>query len=1094
MPEDRIGISYHINLGKLTTSIRGAKTHLSNFNKWVETSSSRVSQKTAISGAEAELKKLGITSRMTATDIKRLGLSNIDLQRVFELTKKRMKELTKEVAGGGRSAQGAAREYSRLQKRLPELQHEVNKHISAFGDYRRAMDRWGQGFKYMIASQAAWIASGMLLFGTLTRIVQGLKDVATTHQELKNLEAITRANRKEMDMMEQSIRRASVGTKFFAADMTKVATIMAQAGFNAREIAQAISAVAVLASATGRDLTDVADLMTTVIRAFDISTSESLRVVNALAAGISQSKLQIEDLRTAFNYMGVAANLFNVSLEDTIAWLGVLRDRGLKASTIGTSFRGVLATLVNETDKFSNVLKNLPEPLGFADVTIRRGRSLETAIKRLSDAGFNISDAFEGLQRRTAMTFGLMVQNIDAFSELSDKVTETNRAVEMNEIAMKGMQSQLAQTKSIFDEFMLAATRSGGSLEIYIRAFKIVVQVMASGILTLSTMLSLLMKGVAAIGLLGEAKITLPSGPMAETPFAGEQAGGIDLGVFKEGYKAYQKDVEQTIEKFMQTINRIVGKEGLFGEVMTRDEENINNLKKRFNELAQEKDRLLALFRAGDIKKGTKEYENLEGKLSLVNAQLIEIKANLNLMEDSIAGPIKGLQELMAEIAIKPGASSEEILGVFRKGTKDIELMQQAINNMKVEFEDLVRKYSEREFFKGSAEYERMLALAKQLTEAQKKLDAAKKRAAKEVTDELKKQVKAYEDQFKQEVKHYTRSIKERARYEKEFEKIDNNFAKFKRKLFKDLAKEEIDEYEKARAVADEDYKEKMRLYNKLLTETKKHKAKLQKEIIGDPFLIGDLEQAKALIKDVEGLLKFINLLHEEQLENIGDAEDIAKGFRHGFRDATKEIKDQYQLWKDATKETMLEMRDTLSDVFFDSMNDELKSASDYWQAFTNTIKRHIADIAASWITSGIFGGTEGGGLLGKGFGFIKGLFSHSGGLQRAQQTGGHQIRKMHVGGLNSNEFLRILKGGEYEIKPSSVRSIGVDKLDYMNRTGQMPSGGNVTYIDNRKSYISAIDMQSFDQALRSKGSKAIHDVALNSFSRARFQEDRRVR
>ena len=122
---------------------------------------------TVVSTTSQELRSMGVTSNMTAREVKGLGLRNIDLTRVLDLTKQRMTELKKQVAGGGKSATKAANEYRSLQRRMPELEHEVNKGIRRFGDYRRAMDRWGSGFKYMMASQAAWIASGAVLFGTI---------------------------------------------------------------------------------------------------------------------------------------------------------------------------------------------------------------------------------------------------------------------------------------------------------------------------------------------------------------------------------------------------------------------------------------------------------------------------------------------------------------------------------------------------------------------------------------------------------------------------------------------------------------------------------------------------------------------------------------------------------------------------------------------------------------------------------------------------------------------------------------------------------------------------------------------------------------
>ena len=175
-------------------------------------------------------------------------------------------------------------------------------------------------------------------------------------------------------------------------------------------------------------------------------------------------------------------------------------------------------------------------------------------------------------------------------------------------------------------------------------------------------------------------------------------------------------------------------------------------------------------------------------------------------------------------------------------------------------------------------------------------------------------------------------------------------------------------------------------------------------------------------------------------------------------------------------------MRDTFSDIFFDGMKGELKSLGDYWTAFSTAVKRQIADMAASWVMSGLFGKSKdggGGGLLGKGIGLLGNLFTsfHDGGLV-----------KMHSGGQASSG-VAVLKEKEFVIQDSSTRSLGTTGLNYANKTGKWPqSGGNVTNIHHSYTIV-AMDSESMDQALRRGGAKAIQDISVGSYA---FEKERR--
>ena len=96
-----------------------------------------------------------------------------------------------------------------------------------------------------------------------------------------------------------------------------------------------------------------------------------------------------------------------------------------------------------------------------------------------------------------------------------------------------------------------------------------------------------------------------------------------------------------------------------------------------------------------------------------------------------------------------------------------------------------------------------------------------------------------------------------------------------------------------------------------------------------------------------------------------------------------------------------------------------------------------IAMAAAAYAIFGPAGGAGGG--------FVAALF-HNGGLVRSYHNGG-PVQSLHSGGfpaapLKQNEVYAKLLADEYVIPPGPVRSIGVDNLEYMRKTGQMPNGG----------------------------------------------------
>uniref|UniRef100_A0A6M3IVC3 Putative tail protein n=1 Tax=viral metagenome TaxID=1070528 RepID=A0A6M3IVC3_9ZZZZ len=1054
-----------------------------------------------------QLRGMGITSGTTATSLRKMNLSALENSRALTLVNARMNELKSGMLVGGKATKSASDEFTRLQRLMPHLEHESNKGIKAFGDYRRAMDRWSGGFKYMMLSQLAWIASGAVLFGTLAAIGTAFKDIVEYHQGMKGLEAITRANADEMQLMSDAINNAAVATKFFAGDMTKAATIMAQAGFSAKEISSSIGGIALLASAANRSLEDTADLMTTVIRAYELSASESVRIANILAAGIVNSKLQIEDLRTAFNYMGVAAHQFNLSLEDTVAWLGILRDRGLKASTIGTSFRMVLASLVRDTKKFRDVLKGLKDPLGFADVTIRNGRKLEVAMERLAKAGFNVTDAFVALPQRTAMTFSLMVQNTETFRKMRDAVTNTTTAIKMNVVQMTGLEYSLRQIKSLWFEITRSLARDGGAFTGMVSGLKTVIQQIGSIAVFIDGMFKALLNSIVATAALVSYKFkSLPTNitELIVSLYASAEKAGLNpttkrfkidekgkpISTPKSGYAEYAKGVLKQLEidnqkiadETYKTLNRI-----LAPTLLTPEEEKAEKNKSKLQELRAEQEKLVAQW--DKIKDhGSAAGLELFGKLSLVNAQIREMEQELGTLEGAISGPVESLKDIMLGMAVKPGMKPDDLLNVFRKGEDSIKLTSKAVNQLRDDFNEAFKAAAAGNLSKDTEEYKRMLSAAEALIAGEKKLSELRSK-------ELTKRQKADEKEYKDRYKLFYKQLKEMDRLEKSKEQIEKKFLAFKGGIDKEIADQEINEYQRKIGLWQAEVNERKRKYNILLKEAEAYYDAVQSAAIGNPYLVGEEDDAARMVTTIKGMIAKLEQLGILERKKIIAPEDFARGMEDGFREARDELANENETWKALTKNTATAMSDTFSDMFFDGMTGKLTTLGDYWRAFSQAVQREIANMAARWLSSGLLGTDQKASWLKLAFTAASAYAGSSGagageGEGMAYMThGGGFIKKMHGGGYNlkNNEQLRVLKEGEYVIKDASTKSIGVGQLDFMNQTGKVP-GGNV--VKNFNTYtIIAMDSESMDQALRRGGARAISEISMNNFARERERQ-----
>lgn len=462
MNPDAIGIEYKINLKKLRASVVEAQKILRGLNTSIVASSKKLGQMKvgvasasikSISNASAELRTMGITSNMTAQQIKKLNLTALDMNRAFDLTKTRMNDLKKSMAGSGRASSKAAKEYKQLESRLPRLEHEANKGAKAFGDARRAMERWGGGFKYMMLSQAAWIASGAVLFGTLTAISGAIKDFIDFHQDLRDTAAIVQATTAGYEKMEKAAVKAFLNSTMSLKETTNALKILGQTGLDAAASAVVLETVYKIVTATGADTTTTVKFLTTAMAVWRIEAEGAAAVGNVLGAALNFSKMEAEDLGTAFNYTASLSKSLGLSYTDLAAIMAVMSNAGIKMSTAATGLRGIFAQLIASTPKFEKQI--LAAGLSMDAVSLKTNNFFDV-LKTLETAGFDVFKIFMGTRRRTGSAFTVLLEQGSVLMDLMRRaLTDTNAVTVMFEKSMEGMKNQMILTGHAIKMYMI---------------------------------------------------------------------------------------------------------------------------------------------------------------------------------------------------------------------------------------------------------------------------------------------------------------------------------------------------------------------------------------------------------------------------------------------------------------------------------------------------------------------------------------------------------------------------------------------------------------------------------------------------------------
>ena len=209
------------------------------------------------------------------------------------------------------------------------------------------------------------VTAGVVGLGTAA-----VKTAADFDSAMSKVAAVSGATGKDLDALRDKAREMGSKTKFSASEAAEAMNYMAMAGWKTEDMLSGIEGVMNLAAAS-----------------FGLSAKDSGHFADILAAASSNANTNVSMMGETFKYCAPIAGALGFSAEDTAEAIGLMANAGIKGSQAGTALRTIMNNL-------SGDVKICGSSIG--EVTVATTNA-DGSMRDLSDILADCRTAFSGL-------------------------------------------------------------------------------------------------------------------------------------------------------------------------------------------------------------------------------------------------------------------------------------------------------------------------------------------------------------------------------------------------------------------------------------------------------------------------------------------------------------------------------------------------------------------------------------------------------------------------------------------------------------------------------------------------------------------------
>ncbi|QDK04748.1 putative tail protein [Listeria phage LP-031] len=321
---------------------------------------------------------------------------------------------------------------------------EVNRRVNNFGGRGKTkMQSFGQNVnslsKSLLGVPIAAASAGVAVYGVGKFISSSVKSYAKFNQVITDANVISNGNKKTFEQLSEVTLDMSKKTGHSAESIGESFTDLAKRGYTVADSIKILPALLNAADASQEDLSITTDTVSAALKTWHMEASEAGGVADKLAMASDATAAGMKDMSYVFKYAGAPAQQLGISISEVAAAAGLLRDRGISASTAGTGLRKMFISLVNPTKNGAEAMKSI----GFSATDASgKFKSIGTIINDLNKemAGMSNVERSKMVTQMfgvTAMPSVLQLLNAggDAFEDMTKKIE--NSAGKSDSVAKK---------------------------------------------------------------------------------------------------------------------------------------------------------------------------------------------------------------------------------------------------------------------------------------------------------------------------------------------------------------------------------------------------------------------------------------------------------------------------------------------------------------------------------------------------------------------------------------------------------------------------------------------------------------------------------
>ena len=209
-----------------------------------------------------------------------------------------------------------------------------------------------------ISSALMPVSAGLVAAGTMAATTFMAFDRVITGAGAK-----AGASAAELEKMRAAATQMGADFPVSATEVAQAMDALAASGFNANQTVALMPSILTSAVASGEGLAQTSQVVTSALNIWGMAQENvgqnAARVADVIQQAANASALGLQDFGIALQYAGAPAAALNVNIEELSTALALIKNRGIDASTAGTSLRSLFTRLSNPPKQAAEAIAQL---------------------------------------------------------------------------------------------------------------------------------------------------------------------------------------------------------------------------------------------------------------------------------------------------------------------------------------------------------------------------------------------------------------------------------------------------------------------------------------------------------------------------------------------------------------------------------------------------------------------------------------------------------------------------------------------------------------------------------------------------------------